>query len=112
MIYPFTRMVIYGTIWYQGEANADYNSDKYACSFSKLISYWRQIWNERTNGITNIEFPFGFVQVSELMHDHEEFHSGLLDILIVSIKFKCYQMGWRISTDPMASDIRCWLCSK
>ena len=64
MIYPFTRMVIYGIIWYQGEANADYNSDKYACSFAKLISYWRQIWNERTNGITNIEFPFGFVQVS------------------------------------------------
>jgi hypothetical protein len=38
--------------------------DKYACSFSKMIQSWRQIWNERTNGITDIQFPFGFVQVS------------------------------------------------
>ena len=38
--------------------------DKYTCSFSKMIQYWRQIWNERTNGITDIQFPFGFVQVS------------------------------------------------
>jgi hypothetical protein len=47
-----------------GEQNYKYNRDKYACSFSKLISYWREIWNERTNGITDIQFPFGFVQVS------------------------------------------------
>jgi hypothetical protein len=82
MIYPFTRTVIYGVIWYQGkqqnfdivygyppfgflgEQNTLYNTDKYACSFSKLIQYWRQVWNERTNGITDIRFPFGFVQVS------------------------------------------------
>ncbi len=47
-----------------GEQNFHYNRDKYACSFSKLITYWREIWNERTNGITDIQFPFGFVQVS------------------------------------------------
>ena len=29
-----------------------------------MIEYWRQIWNQRTNGITDIQFPFGFVQVS------------------------------------------------
>ena len=46
-----------------GESNSRYNTDKYACSFSKLIQYWRRIWHERTNGMTNIEFPFGFVQV-------------------------------------------------
>ncbi len=46
-----------------GEYNTFYNTDKYACSFSKLIQYWRQIWNERTDGITDIQFPFGFVQV-------------------------------------------------
>jgi sialate O-acetylesterase len=80
MIYPFTRMVVYGSIWYQGnndffiyftnfldfthagEANA--GGFTYACSFAKMIQYWRQIWNERTNGITDIQFPFGFVQVS------------------------------------------------
>ncbi len=47
-----------------GEANRDHNAAKYACSFAKMIEYWRQTWHERTNGITNIQFPFGFVQVS------------------------------------------------
>ena len=61
MIYPFTRMVVYGSIWYQGEANA--GNPTYACKFAKMIESWRQTWNERTNGITDIQFPFGFVQV-------------------------------------------------
>ncbi len=80
MIYPFTRMVIYGSIWYQGNnhfliyftdfldfihiGESSCGSPIYACSFAKMIQYWRQIWNERTNGITDIQFPFGFVQVS------------------------------------------------
>ncbi|CAF0821137.1 unnamed protein product [Rotaria sordida] len=58
MIYPFTCTVVYGAIWYQGETNAGYNTDKYACSFSKMIQYWRQTWNERANDITDIYFPF------------------------------------------------------
>jgi len=28
-----------------------------------MIEYWRQIWNQRTNGNTDLQFPFGFVQV-------------------------------------------------
>jgi sialate O-acetylesterase len=64
MIYPFTRMVVTGAIWYQGESNSGYNRDKYTCTFSKMIQYWRQVWNTRTNGITNQNFPFGFVQLS------------------------------------------------
>ncbi len=48
----------------KGEANTVYHTNQYACSFSKMIQYWRQIWNNRTNGGTDIEFPFGFVQVS------------------------------------------------
>ncbi len=80
MIYPFTRMVIYGSIWYQGKNNiilkffmynfdlihigeANIGSPNYDCKFAKMIQYWRQTWNERTNGITDIQFPFGFVQV-------------------------------------------------
>jgi hypothetical protein len=48
----------------KGEANTGYNVDQYPCTFAKMIQYWRQIWNERTNGTTDIQFPFGFVQVS------------------------------------------------
>ena len=55
-------MVIYGAIWYQGEANA--GSFTYPCTFAKLIESWRQTWNERTNGSADLHFPFGFVQVS------------------------------------------------
>jgi hypothetical protein len=47
----------------KGEANTGYNVDQYVCTFSKMIQYWRQTWNERTNGITDPQFPFGFVQV-------------------------------------------------
>jgi hypothetical protein len=63
MIYPFTRMVVTGAIWYQGESNANYNRDKYVCTFSKMIQYWRQVWATRTGAQTNPNFPFGFVQV-------------------------------------------------
>ena len=45
-----------------GEANA--GNPTYACKFAKMIESWRQTWNSRTNGITDINFPFGFVQVS------------------------------------------------
>jgi hypothetical protein len=45
-----------------GEAND--GDRRYACKFAKLIEYWRQIWNQRTNGTTAVQFPFGFVQVS------------------------------------------------
>ena len=77
-------MVIYGTIWYQGkttecghfrilsfiliyigEGNA--GNPSYACKFASMIEYWRQIWNQRTNGSTDIQFPFGFVQVSFIL---------------------------------------------
>lgn len=47
-----------------GETNRDFNRDLYTCSFTKMIEYWRQTWNNRTNGSTDIQFPFGFVQVS------------------------------------------------
>jgi len=64
MIYPFTRMTIYGVIWYQGESNAEHNRDKYSCAFSKMIEYWRMVWYARTNGSTDLQFPFGFVQLA------------------------------------------------
>ena len=67
-----------------GEQNIHYNRDQYACSFSKLIYYWRQTWNQRTNGITDIQFPFGFVQVS-LIRIYSEFNSYINRHFNVSI---------------------------
>ena len=82
MIYPFMRSVIYGVIWYQGinsyisrsfvhnffigigEFNVSGNT--YACKFAKMIQNWREMWNNRTNGSVDIQFPFGFVQVSSI----------------------------------------------
>ena len=52
-----------------GESNRGHNVNKYACAFSKLIQYWRQTWYERTNRTTDIQFPFGFVQVSSTQND-------------------------------------------
>ncbi len=51
--------------WYQGEGNgaSSYDISQYSCFFAKMIENWRQIWNECTNSITAIQFPFGFVQV-------------------------------------------------
>ncbi len=45
-----------------GESNA--GNPTYACKFASMITRWRDIWNNRTNGITDMQFPFGFVQVS------------------------------------------------
>jgi hypothetical protein len=51
---------IFGFI-HEGESNA--GDTLYACKFSKMIENWRLVWNQRTNGITDTQFPFGFVQV-------------------------------------------------
>jgi hypothetical protein len=29
-----------------------------------MIEAWRQTWTQRSNGLTDPNFPFGFVQVS------------------------------------------------
>jgi hypothetical protein len=72
-----SRLVAFFDLFYSkrffkiaGESNSGYNRDKYICTFSKMIQYWRQVWNTRTNGITNPDFPFGFVQVklSSIFH--------------------------------------------
>ena len=46
-----------------GEANGGPFIDRYTCSFARMITRWREIWNQQTNGSTDIQFPFGFVQV-------------------------------------------------
>jgi hypothetical protein len=103
MIHPFTRMVIYGVIWYQGESNSGRNTDKYSCTFSNLIRFWRQAWNERTNNITDIQLPFGFVQVMEI------FSLTLVANLFIRLvgytgKYNEQYILW-LSMDTLASNI-------
>ncbi|KAK5607518.1 hypothetical protein CRENBAI_016797 [Crenichthys baileyi] len=64
MIHPFLNMTIYGAIWYQGEANAEYHKDKYNCSFPAMINDWRMAFHQGSGQQTALDFPFGFVQLS------------------------------------------------
>ncbi|XP_026143438.1 sialate O-acetylesterase isoform X2 [Carassius auratus] len=64
MIHPLLNMTITGAIWYQGEANANCNRDKYNCSFPVMIDDWRMAFHEGSGGQTPLDFPFGFVQLS------------------------------------------------
>ncbi len=56
-ISKFINTPIKGIIWYQGESDA-HNIDSYAYNFEKLISSWRNLWNEN--------LPFYFVQLSSI----------------------------------------------
>lgn len=64
MIHPLLNMTIKGALWYQGEANAEYNQDKYNCSFPAMIDDWRMAFHQGSGGQTAPDFPFGFVQLS------------------------------------------------
>ncbi|XP_031200147.1 sialate O-acetylesterase isoform X2 [Mastomys coucha] len=64
MIHPLQNMSLKGVVWYQGESNANYNRDLYACMFPELIADWRQTFHSGSQGQTDRFFPFGFVQLS------------------------------------------------
>ncbi|XP_074534926.1 sialate O-acetylesterase [Halichoeres trimaculatus] len=64
MIHPLLNMTIKGALWYQGEKNANYNQDKYNCSFPVMIDDWRMAFHMGSGGQTAPDFPFGFVQLS------------------------------------------------
>lgn len=63
MIVPFLNMTIHGSIWYQGEDNAEHHYLSYNCSFPAMVDDWRAKWYSSTRGNTDPVFPFGFVQV-------------------------------------------------
>ncbi|XP_046843511.1 sialate O-acetylesterase-like isoform X2 [Xenia sp. Carnegie-2017] len=69
MIVPFLNMTIHGSIWYQGEDNAQYHYLSYNCSFPAMVDDWRAKWYSSTRGNTDPVFPFGFVQLSSVGHD-------------------------------------------
>ena len=64
MINPLLKLTIFGAVWYQGEANSDYNRDFYNCTFPGMIDDWRKNWYISSNQSTNPVFPFGFVQLA------------------------------------------------
>ncbi|APQ16226.1 sialate O-acetylesterase [Maribacter hydrothermalis] len=55
MIAPLTNFKIGGVLWYQGESNTA-NAETYHQIFTKMISSWREKWNN--------DFPFYFVQIA------------------------------------------------
>ncbi|NXC27762.1 SIAE acetylesterase, partial [Campylorhamphus procurvoides] len=68
MIHPLLNMTLRGIAWYQGEANAFLNTDRYNCTFPALIADWRQAFHTGSAGQTDPLLPFGFVQLSTYRH--------------------------------------------
>ena len=64
MIHPIQRMSIKGLVWYQGEANSFWNTDKYSCTLHELVHSYRKIWNN--NSDTAPHFPVGIIQLGAL----------------------------------------------
>ncbi|XP_027733381.1 sialate O-acetylesterase isoform X2 [Vombatus ursinus] len=73
MIHPLLNMTLKGVVWYQGENNANYNTDLYNCTFPALIEDWRQAFHNGSQGQTQRLFPFGFVQLSTTMSKEEDY---------------------------------------
>ncbi|XP_071115304.1 sialate O-acetylesterase-like [Haliotis cracherodii] len=63
MMNPFTHMTIYGVLWYQGEHNAPH-AERYVCEFPAMIADWRSKFHQGSLGETDVNFPFGFVQLA------------------------------------------------
>ncbi|NWZ67513.1 SIAE acetylesterase, partial [Acrocephalus arundinaceus] len=68
MIHPLLNMTLRGMAWYQGEANAFLNTDRYNCTFPALIADWRQAFHTGSARQTEPLLPFGFVQLSTYRH--------------------------------------------
>jgi sialate O-acetylesterase len=46
MIYPLHNFTIKGCIWYQGEANVDWNWDRYANLLKAMVQSWRNVFDD------------------------------------------------------------------
>ena len=57
MISPFLKMRIKGALWYQGESNSFWNTEKYKCVLQNMFRHWRLRWDQASNS----QFPFGVV---------------------------------------------------
>ncbi|XP_059484349.1 sialate O-acetylesterase-like [Neocloeon triangulifer] len=80
MIHPLTKMTIRGVIWHQGEANTEYNREKYACHLTKLVTDWRNRFSEGSVRVpleNDIAFPFGVVQLGPSLSERHASWSEL-----------------------------------
>jgi sialate O-acetylesterase len=64
MIAPLQPFAIAGSIWYQGESNAD-RAFQYRTLFPLMITDWRKSWGEG-------DFPFYFVQLANFQKRADE----------------------------------------
>jgi sialate O-acetylesterase len=67
MVEPVLPYTIQGTIWYQGESNANNEEEatRYRALFPTMILSWRNAWSKAgLLGSDNPEFPFLFVQLA------------------------------------------------
>jgi len=71
MIAPLRRLSLFGFLWYQGEANSNFERDLYNCTFPTLIDTWREQFSQP-------EAPFGFVQLSTINYEHTNLNYPIL----------------------------------
>merc|ERR1719239_1464959 len=71
MIAPLRRLNLNGFLWYQGEANSNFERDLYNCTFPTLIDTWREQFSQP-------EAPFGFAQLSTINYEHANLNYPIL----------------------------------
>lgn len=68
MIAPLIPYAVRGTIWYQGEANAE-RAAQYRVLLATMIKAWREAWRRDAQGE---EMPFGIVQLPNFRAQSDE----------------------------------------
>ena len=61
MVAPYTRLTLFGFLWYQGENNAVFNNAKYGCTFPALVEDYRAAFRVP-------DAAFGFVQLATVSY--------------------------------------------
>merc|ERR1711915_548807 len=57
-------------VWYQGEANSFWNTDKYSCTLHQLVKSYRSQWSQSSD--TAAHFPVGVVQLAAMANPPSE----------------------------------------
>jgi sialate O-acetylesterase len=65
MVSAVQPYAIKGTIWYQGESNANYMTSEYERYFNTLVTSWREEWGQG-------DFPFYWVQLASFKAPNDQ----------------------------------------